>query len=304
MTLKSFLSSTKNILTELTKASLIELLLQLQKEIKNLEKENNELKEQLKKQKLGDVNKEANKPSGKQAEWEKVPAKKSDSNKDSKRKPSRKRKARKGSGNRIKKRKPTKIERAKVDKCGTCGKYLKNKPVLDSSNEHTVEDIPEPCEKTNIIKIEKEKKYCGGCQKVTTAKSERALPGADIGLNATVLICYLWTALCLPYTKIMDYLDSFYGLKLSTSGLSKHVIMVSKAMEAVHQEILEDIQIGATLFADETGWRVKGKNWWLWVFGTATSAYFTLDKSRGSNVVRRVLGEVFLGVLVVDGWSA
>jgi len=64
------------------------------------------------------------------------------------------------------------------------------------------------------------------------------------------------------------------------------------------------VQIGATLFADETGWRVKGKNWWLWVFGTDKSAYFTLDKSRGSDVVRRVLGEIFLGVLVVDGWSA
>jgi len=139
---------------------------------------------------------------------------------------------------------------------------------------------------------------------VTTAKSERAMPGADIGLNATILICYLWVALCLPFTKIMDYLGSFYGLTVSTSGLSKHVIMVSKAMLGVHNEILQDVQIGATLFADETGWRVKGKNWWLWVFGTDKSAYFTLDKSRGSDVVRRVLGEIFLGVLVVDGWSA
>jgi len=60
-------------------------------------------------------------------------------------------------------------------------------------------------------------------------------------------------------------------------------------MKEVYTEILQDIKIGVTLHADETGWRVKGKNWWLWVFGTQDTAYFTIDKSRGSKVVRRVL---------------
>ena len=130
------------------------------------------------------------------------------------------------------------------------------------------------------------------------------IPKADIGLNATILICYLWVAICLPFTKIQDYLKAFYGLKISTSGLSRHVIRVSAIMKAVYDEILEDINNGITLFADETGWRVRAKNWWLWVFGTQDTAYFTIDKSRGSDVVRRVLGEIFLGLLVVDGWSA
>ena len=75
-------------------------------------------------------------------------------------------------------------------------------------------------------------------------------------------------------------------------------------MKDVYAEILNDIKHGATLHADETGWRVRGRNWWLWVFGTQDTAYFTVDKTRGSAVVRRVLGEIFFGVLVVDGWSA
>jgi transposase len=75
-------------------------------------------------------------------------------------------------------------------------------------------------------------------------------------------------------------------------------------MKDVYNEILGDIKNAVTLHADETGWRVKGKNWWLWVFGTQDSAYFTVDKARGSSVVRWVLGEIFLGLLVVDVWSA
>jgi transposase len=75
-------------------------------------------------------------------------------------------------------------------------------------------------------------------------------------------------------------------------------------MKSVHAEILTLINNGSILQADETGWRVRGSPWWLWVFGTQDAAYFTVDKSRGTKVVRRVLGEIFLGVLVVDGWSA
>jgi len=88
------------------------------------------------------------------------------------------------------------------------------------------------------------------------------------------------------YTKITNYFKTFFGLKISTSGLSRHVIRISGILKDVYEEILQDINIGTTLFADETGWRVRGKNWWLWVFGTQDTAYFTVDKTRGSEVVR------------------
>ncbi len=51
-----------------------------------------------------------------------------------------------------------------------------------------ISDVSEP----EVIEVEQEKKYCSGCQQVVTAKSELALPKSDIGLNLTILICYLW----------------------------------------------------------------------------------------------------------------
>ena len=92
-------------------------------------------------------------------------------------------------------------------------------------------DIPDVVEKLEVIEIEQEKKYCDECKEVITAKSELALPGADIGLNSTIMICYLWVALCLPFTKIRDYVRTFFGLKISTSGLSRHVIRVAGIMK-------------------------------------------------------------------------
>jgi len=289
------------------KATLIRALIELrdqylqsQARVKQLEKEIAQFKDKVEHEKIKDTNKQVNKPSSKQAEWEKGSFK--DKGKNRRKRPNRK--PRKGAGNRPKNLVPNSEETARVDRCDLCGKDLSAQPALESTNERIIEDIVAPPQETVVTLVRQQKKYCADCKEVTTAKSDLALPGADMGLNATVLVCYLWVALCLPYTRIKEYLQSFFKLRVSTSGLSRHVIKVAGIMSDVYAEILVDIKHSGILHADETGWRIGGRNWWLWVFGTPDAAYFTIDKSRGSAVVRRVLGAIFLGLLVVDGWSA
>ncbi len=130
---------------------------------------------------------------------------------------------------------------------------------LKDSNTRIIEDISEVSE-PEVIAVEQEKKYCSDCQQVVTAKSELALPKSDIGLNLTILICYLWVSLGIPFTRLSKYLKDFFLFEITTSGLSRHVIRVSKIFEEVYDEILEDVQMGCILFADETGWRIN-LNW-------------------------------------------
>ena len=309
MNIKTILSTTCEAILRWPEVDLLEAVLKLREEYlllqdraRQLEQENTQLKDQLEREKIKATNKQVNQPPSKQADWEKDSG--TGKGDEKKKRKGRKRKPRKGAGNRPKKLSPNSEETATVDKCDLCGKDLCDQAPLENANERIIEDIVTPPEETIVTQVIQQKKYCADCRAVTTAKSDLALPGADIGLNATVLVCYLWVALCLPYTKIKEYLGTFFKLSISTSGLSRHVIKVAKIMKDVHAEILNDIQNGSILHADETGWRVRGHNWWLWVFGTPDTAYFTVDKTRGSTVVRRVLGEIFFGVLVVDGWNA
>lgn len=309
LTIEDIIAATYIVLSKLSKSRLLNVLqtlrdkyIELEDKIKKLEAENSKLKKELKSQKIKSINKDANKPSSKQAEWEEKGVGNDGIGK--KKGKGRGKKPRKGAGNCTKNLEPNRTEKATVDRCYLCGKDLVDQEPLESANIRIIEDIPDIIEKPEVIKVEQEKKYCDDCKEVITARSELALPKSDIGLNATILICYLWVAVCMPFTKIRDYLKTFFGLRISTSGLSRHVIRVARIMKDIYNEILQDIKNGATLHADETGWRIRGKNWWLWVFGTQDSACFTVDKTRGSAVVRRVLGEIFLGLLVVDGWSA
>ncbi len=212
-------------------------------------------------------------------------------------------KGRKGSGNQPKDKPVSRQETAGVEQCANCGADLSLSPVLESSTSRIIEDIPALPVEVEVIEVLQEKKYCRVCQGVTTASSDLALPKADKGLNTTIHLVYLWISCCLPFTRIAAYFQDIFSQGISTSGLCAQVQRVAKIMEGVYAEILEDIKGSGILHADETGWRVGGKNWWLWVFGTQDSAIYTLDKSRGKDVIRRIIGGVFLGVLVVDGWK-
>jgi hypothetical protein len=156
----------------LPKNKLIDIILSLREEytkaqahIKKLEAENAKLTEELKQQKIKDVNSAANKPSSKQAEWEDK-ASKPDQNNEDKKKKKKKRptKPRAGAGNKAKPRTPHRTETATVDECDLCGKDLRDKEPLKSRNERIIEDIPDPVEETVVVKIIQEKNT------VTTAK--------------------------------------------------------------------------------------------------------------------------------------
>ncbi len=130
--------------------------------------------------------------------------------KDKKKGRGRGRKPRKNAGNRPKNLEPDRIEKATVDRCDLCGKDLTDQKPLKSAKIRIIEDIPDAAEKPEVIEVVQEKKYCDDCKEVITAKSELALPKSDIELNATILICYLWVAVCMPFTKIRDYLKAFF----------------------------------------------------------------------------------------------
>ena len=267
---------------------------------KDLERENQRLQSAIDKYKLQQVNKTVNQPTSKLAEWEA----KGVGNDGKGKQRGRGKKAREGSGNQPKHLDPTRKEVDSVDQCYYCGADLSEVAVLKSSNTRTITDIARLPVETEVIAVEQEKKYCTHCRKTVTARSTLALPGCDMGLNTTVTIIYYWIGSGLSLPRISACLQDFFSMNLSTAGLSSHLIKVSKILTPVYDHLLEEVKSSRIVQGDETGWRVLGSNWWLWVFGNDHCAYYTINKSRGKDVVQSILGEIFTGVLVVDGWRA
>ena len=268
---------------------------QLAADVVRLSDKVEDLDAQLAKLKEQKVNKSVNQPSGKKPEWEKGG------------KGPRKGKLggkRKGAGNRPKKDlTPDELVHNELEQCPHCDTDLTEQEVL-GENKRTVEDIAPPPVKTGVTEETSDRKWCPTCKKIVSAKSELALDGSDIGLNAAILMVYLWVVPSLSLPNIQAYLSRFMRLDISTSGISKLVIRIAEILSPVADEILEDVRMGFKIWADETGWRVRGKTWWLWAFANETAAYYYAAPCRGSPVILLILGEAFWGVLITDGWAA
>jgi len=256
-----------------------------------------EAESRLNKLKHKEINETANQPSSKQPEFNKDTG--SGKNK-KKRKKSHA--GRKGAGNRPKSI-PDIVRTNQLLYCPDCHTDLTSQSIIDTV-ERIIEDIPPIPEKTIVSKEIQERKWCPVCEKIVSSSSELALPKSDIGLRVLVLVAYLWVVSAISLPGISKYLNSFFHLLVSTSGLSKMMIRLAGIMEPVYEEILSDVKNGMIIFADETGWRVKGVLWWLWIFANKRSAYYWPDRHRGSAVVEKILGTIFAGVLVTDAWYA
>ena len=291
-------------LTQLGKAQLVAIVLEQgqalaerDRQIDALRAELAQARQQQSEQTQRTINLTANQPSSKKPEWDK------DGNLLRRRRGKRRRGKRRGCGNRPKLREPDVTHVIALDDCPECGRDLRRRPGAARPG-RIVEDIAPPPAQTTLSREIEHTKWCAGCRKMVSSKSERALPGSDIGLNATIEIAWLWVMSALSLPKIQALCQSFRALSLSTAGISRMMIRLAGILQPVYEEILADVRDGARIWADETGWRVKGKLWWLWIFANERSAFYWAEACRGSPVVERILGPLFLGVLIVDAWSA
>ena len=291
----------KSELEKLSKKELIKVILKLQEmndlqeeQLQTLKKKQEELEDKAR-------NLKVNQPTSKQPEWDKNGdhIKKADPKKRKKR-----RKKRPGCGNKSKVTLiPDETILVELHTCPECSNDL-SQSKGKANHSRIIEDIAPPAEKTIVVEEITESKWCHHCKKTVSSKSEKALPGSDIGLNASIEMIYLWVMCSLSLPNIQNLLNVFKAFKISSAGISKMMIRISNIMQPVYKEILEDVKNGLIIWADETGWRTQGKLNWLWVFANKRSVFYWPDEKRTGSVVEKILGPYFLGVLIADAYGA
>jgi hypothetical protein len=131
-----------------------------------------------------------------------------------------------------------------------------------------------------------------------------ALPGARLGLQVVVRTAVQHYLLGITISKIVRLLREEHAFDVSSGGLVAAWKTLALFFAPDYEEIREAALTRGALHGDETGWRVNGERHWLWTFCTKTEALYLVDRSRGGEVARAVLGEGFGGVLVRDFYAA
>lgn len=134
--------------------------------------------------------------------------------------------------------------------------------------------------------------------------------GELLSPGAIGLIAYLKGACHLSYGNIRHFFMEVMGIELCVGLLCKAVAKTADALAQPYQEVLAALPNQPVLGVDETGHRHMGQRCWTWCLQAPTNdaelgfTRFVIDASRGSGVVKGLLGTEYAGVIVCDYFSA
>jgi transposase len=151
--------------------------------------------------------------------------------------------------------------------------------------------------------------HCPRCRQRMESRDPQQPPAANIphgqlGLNALATAVILRVRHRLPFRQIAQVLRDLPGLRISAAALVKQVKRVARWLDGKYQDLIQRMRASPHVHVDETGWRIDGRNFWLWAFTDPTFTLYHVDESRGGKVPLQLLGKAFGGVVVSDFYSA
>lgn len=196
--------------------------------------------------------------------------------------------------------------------CPQCKSVLKRSSSFET---HTVEDIPQ-LESVKIIttQYKQERQWCDHCHQEVVAKSAMIVPHSKLGLNLIIQVLIFKYVCRMSLAVLVETLNQTYGVQITTATIVNTLQRVKiwlgedDSGNSEYGNLLKAIRSSPIKHADETAWRIKGINGWLWAFLTKTEVYYTIEETRGGGVPETVLGVSKTGqksadVLVRDDYS-
>jgi len=164
------------------------------------------------------------------------------------------------------------------------------------------EDIPA------VLKVVTQQRYqkgaCQHCQTILVDERATQGPPVVIGNNLTITLALLRQEMGLSYRKLSRFSRDICGIDLSPSGAMGAIARIGQILVPVHKAIEAALPEQPILHADETGWKMDGNRWQLWVFCNPIIVYFHADSSRGAKVPEGIIGKDFGGLLITDFYGS
>jgi len=198
---------------------------------------------------------------------------------------------------------PKRIDERKehrLERCPCCGGELQR---CNRTRTRTTEDFLKNL-RAVVTEHTVHRDYCPACKKHVEPVVPDAMPKATIGHRAVGLTSWLHYGLGLSIGQVRELAFCQFQTHISAGGLVATWQRLAEVLEPWYVQIGADARASAVLHADETGWRMNGKTWWLWCFANKRECYYLLDPSRGSPALEKFFVEAFDGVLVTDFWAA
>lgn len=192
---------------------------------------------------------------------------------------------------------PDEVVAVKPERCACCGRRLHGED--RAPRRHQVVDLPPV--KPYVIEYQLAELGCE-CGARTRAELPAGVPAGAFGPRMTAMVAICTGKFRMSKRSVQELLADFCGVKVGLGSISKMEQAVSAAVAPAVEAAEAHVRTQAVVHPDETGWREHGERRWLWTATTGQVSVFCIDRSRGADVAKRLLGEDFGGVTVSDRW--
>ncbi len=277
---------TREQLEQLSKATLIEIVLDLQARLAALE-------DQVKR--LTQPPKDASNSS--------TPPSKTRKPNRADRKPKKKRGPKPGHQGRSRKRQePEVIVECRAASCDHCSADL---PQAGGRLLGTSQVIEIPPVQPVVIEARRYGCACPNCGCRQAAEYPAGLePQRVFGPRLEALVCYFHHVQHVSYERIAALFRGLFGLTLSQGAVANIIARAAAELQTEAEAIGEQVRASCVIGCDETGARVDGLNQWQWVFETAQASFHLVAPSRAARVIADFMGDAMPQVWLSDCFSA
>ena len=189
-----------------------------------------------------------------------------------------------------------------LDKCPHCSSELGK--AIHSTRKRVITDI-EPVTPAVTTKHIIPRKYCPSCDRIVEPVIAEALPHANIGLNLMIWVFYMKVVQRSSCDKVRDYLKEQFGFETTNGGVVNIINQLKKFLGVHEKQFIKLFRNSKTKYTDSTGWRIAGKNFYVWVFVTKAAAFYKVFSRNNHKGPLRILGKAQRGkILVTDRHSA
>ena len=140
--------------------------------------------------------------------------------------------------------------------------------------------------------------WCPNCRKQVESRAENQPPAAELphgqlGLNALATAAVMRVCYRMPFRQITRLYQELFRLKVSPGAIAKQIKRLGKWLEKQYQRLTVVLRAAGVVHADETGWRIDGKNGYLWTLTNDRHTLYHVDDSRSGEVIVQLLGQAF-----------
>lgn len=187
---------------------------------------------------------------------------------------------------------PVPVDPAGKPSCPHCRTQLSDVAL----HERIVEDIVP--QKVIVTCYHTTSGYCPSCRKHVESRAPEQPPAADLphaqlGLNTLATAAVMRVCYRLPLRQISRLFTQLSSLKISPGGIVKQIKRLGRWLSKQYHRLKLALRLAGVVYADETNWRVDGKNGQLWTLTNADHTLYHIDPSRGGRVIIDLLGKAF-----------